>query len=133
MAWKGLRAPRTKPFACEFLKCHGGVQVSEEIPEEAAPAAPAPAAPLSPAEAKVQRAMEVLGRAMASVQGEDKNVLATLKSQTEQAARLSGAEFDKRLEFCYAIVFSPELSTNARIQSAAQAYIDAVKAMQDAF
>src|SRR5688500_18377521 len=92
---------------------------------------PAPAAPLSPAEEKVNKAMDALGRALAGAGATDKKILATLKDQTEQAAKLSGPEFDKRLEFCYAIVFSPELTGSARILAAAQTYIDAVKALQE--
>lgn len=103
---------------------------TQEMP--AAASAPSPATPLSPAEEKVQKAMDVLGRAMASQGASEKQILNELRQQTEQAARLSGSDFDKRLEFCYAIVFSPELSSNNRLQAAAQAYIDAVKAMQDA-
>lgn len=91
----------------------------------------APSRPLSPAEAKVEKAMDALGRAMSGANPGDKQALATLRKQTEDAAKMSGAEFDKRLEFCYAIVFSPELSGCTRIQDAAQAYIDAVKEMQE--
>lgn len=101
---------------------------SEETPAPAPAADPAPVKPLSPAEQKVQDAMEALGRAMAAAPPGVRQILADLKSQTEQAARMSGAEFDKRLEFCYAIVFSPDLDQNSRVSTAAQAYIDAAKA-----
>lgn len=101
--------------------------MSDETEEATAPA-PAPAAPLSPAQQKIEQAMEALGRAMASAPPAVKQILGELKAQTEQAARMSGAEFDKRLEFCYAIVFSPDLDQNSRVSTAAQTYIDAVKA-----
>ena len=104
-------------------------QAAAEAEVEAAPKAP-PTAPLSPAQARVQTAMEGLGRALSMQSGFEKTVLGTLQKQVEQSARLSGEEFDKRLEFCYAIVQCPDLMLNHRLQTAAQAYIDAAIALK---
>ncbi len=71
-----------------------------------------------------QKATEMLGQAMATLGPNEKQQLATIKKQVDDAGAISGAEFDKRLEFCYAILFTPEIA-NERLRTAAKMYVDA--------
>jgi len=98
--------------------------MSADRPEAQADHTPADAGAADP---QLQKAIDALGKAINTLDGSEKRRLAELKAQTEKAARYAGPEFDKRLEFCYAIVFAPELASNQRLQAAAQRYIDAVK------
>ncbi|MHB2015765.1 MAG: hypothetical protein ACYCW6_02345 [Candidatus Xenobia bacterium] len=54
----------------------------------------------------------------------EKEELATLRQQVDDAAAHQGPEFDKRLEFCYAILFTPAI-TNEKLRGAAKMYVEA--------
>ncbi|HEY4000071.1 MAG TPA: hypothetical protein VGO93_14445 [Candidatus Xenobia bacterium] len=75
-------------------------------------------------EEKVKQATDALGQALSMLSPKEKEQLATLRKQVDDASGMAGQEFDKRLEFCYAILFTPEIA-NERLKSAARLYIDA--------
>jgi hypothetical protein len=79
-----------------------------------------------PDEAKVNEAMGALGEAMSMLAPSEKQHLAAIRKQVDDAGE-QGATYDKRLEFCYALLFTPEIK-NERLRSAAKAYVDAAEA-----
>lgn len=111
--------------------------MSDPVPEpqspEAAPAQsageaqgpPAAGAAESPA---IQQAMKKMERAMAALSREERMALREIQQEIEQAAKVAGDEFDKRLEFCYMVKFSPDKISNQKLLAACDAYIDAVTA-----
>ena len=72
-------------------------------------------------------AMKNLGMALKSVAEEEKGSLMEFQKQVSLAVK-ADPNLDKQLEFCYAIIFSPDKIKNETIIKAARHYIEACEA-----
>lgn len=75
----------------------------------------------------LEEAMKLMEIAMNTLGPEERRVIVQLKKEVDEAASSAGANFDHRLEFCYAIKFSGDKIKSTRLINAIEAYIKAVE------
>lgn len=78
---------------------------------------------LAEKEEKLEEATKSIGAALKNSSPEEKEFLANLRKEIDSAAE-PGQNFDKRLEFCYGIIFAGEKIKNQMLINAARKYID---------
>ena len=81
---------------------------------------------LAEKEEKLEEATKAIGMALKNSSPEEKEFLANLRKEIDSAAEAAepGQNFDKRLEFCYGIIFAGDKIQNQMLIKAARHYID---------
>jgi hypothetical protein len=76
-------------------------------------------------EEKLNSAIEAIGKALQNSPDEEKAFLMELKNQIEAVS--PDEKLDRRLEFCYGIVYNEEKIKNPKLIKAARQYIDIIE------
>ena len=79
------------------------------------------------AEDKIAPLIEELGRALKGIPDDEKTFLRESQKQIDEAAQAQVDGFDRRLEFCYTIILTPDKIKNKRLIDAAKKYIQAAE------